>query len=217
MTRVKVCCIRSISEARVAARLGASAIGLVSEMPSGPGVIAEGLIAEIVASVPLGVETFLLTSRTDPDEIVAQQQRCGASTVQLCDALAPGAHATLRRALPGVNIVQVVHVTGEASIAEAVAASEQVHRLLLDSGNPALPVKELGGTGRAHDWRLSARIVRESSVPVYLAGGLGPDNVADAIRTVRPFGVDVCSGVRTGGALDADKLSRFMERVAARR
>ena len=215
MTRIKICCIRSVEEARLAIRLGASALGLVSEMPSGPGVISERVITEIASATPPPIGTFLLTSRTDPEEIIAQQQRCRANAVQLCDRLAPGTHARLRESLPGISIVQVVHVAGEASFAEALEASRTADALLLDSGNPELAVKELGGTGRTHDWAISARIVAASAVPVFLAGGLDAGNVAEAILSVRPFAVDVCSGVRSSGALDETKLSEFMEAVAA--
>jgi phosphoribosylanthranilate isomerase len=215
MTHVKVCCIRSVEEAALAVRLGASALGLVSEMPSGPGVIPEALIAEIAATVPPPIGTFLLTSRTDPAEIVAQQKRCGVNTVQVCDRLPPGSLAIARRSLPGVSLVQVIHVTDEGSLAEAQDAASAADALLLDSGNPSLPVKELGGTGRTHDWALSAEIVKTSRIPVYLAGGLNAENVGEAIRAVRPFGVDLCNGVRTDGALDERKLVQFMAAVAA--
>lgn len=214
MTRVKVCCIRSVEEARLAVRLGASALGLVSEMPSGPGVIPEALIAEIAAAVPPRIGTFLLTSRADPAEIVAQQKRCRVHTIQICDRLRPGGLATLRAALPGILLVQVIHVRDGASVAEAEDAAREADVLLLDSGNPSLPVKELGGTGRTHDWTLSAEIVKKSRVPVFLAGGLNADNVGEAIRSVRPFGVDLCTGVRTDGALDEIKLARFMSAVS---
>ena len=216
MTRVKICCISSIEEARLAVRLGTSALGLVSEMPSGAGVISEALITEIAVTVPPPVATFLLTSRTDCAEITAQQKRCGVNTVQICDRLAPGVHTELRKALPGISLVQVIHVTGEESVTEALeAAAREVDALLLDSGNQSLLVKELGGTGRTHDWSLSARIVEESPIPVFLAGGLSPANVSEAIRSVRPFGVDVCTGVRTAGALDKRKLLQFIEAVTA--
>ncbi|MCX6559154.1 MAG: phosphoribosylanthranilate isomerase [Candidatus Aminicenantes bacterium] len=215
MIRVKVCCISSVEEARLAVRLGASALGLVSEMPSGPGVISEALIAEIAATVPPPIATFLLTSRIDPKEIVAQQKRCGVNTIQMCDRLPSGAYAKLRKALPGVSLVQVIHVIDAASVEEAVEAAREADALLLDSGNQLLPVKELGGTGRTHDWTLSAEIVKKSRVPVFLAGGLNPENVVEAIREVRPFAVDLCSGVRTGGMLDEQKLARFMVAVSA--
>lgn len=206
---VKVCCIGSVQEARLAIRAGASAIGLVSEMPSGAGVIPEERIAEIATSVAGEVETFLLTSLLDPEAIAAQQQRTGASTLQLVDALPAGGLETLRTSLPSVSLVQVVHVLDTASVAEAVRAAPHCDAILLDSGNPRLPVKEFGGTGRVHDWSISRAIVEATEIPVYLAGGLDPGNVAEAIRAVRPAGVDLCTGVRTDGDLDPTKLAAF--------
>lgn len=211
--RVKICCMGSVGEAATAIRLGATAIGLVSRMPSGPGPIEETLITEIVSTVPDTIETFLLTSETSPTSIAAQQRRTGASTLQLVDTVEPGAHFALRGELPGIRLVQVIHVTGDESVGEALGVAPDVDALLLDSGNPRLAVKELGGTGRRHDWSLSRRIVDSSPVPVYLAGGLNAGNVREAIETVRPFGVDVCSGVRTDGRLDEAKLLAFMNAV----
>ena len=146
--RVKVCCISSIAEAALAVRYGASALGLVSAMPSGPGVIEEEAITEITATVPPGVATFLLTSKCDAESIVAQQRRARVNTIQLCDAVEPDCHSRLREALPGIALVQVIHVTGEDSIAEAVVAADNVDAVLLDSGNQKLAVKELGGLRR---------------------------------------------------------------------
>ena len=196
-------------------RVGASALGLVSEMPSGPGVISETLITQIAATVPPPIATYLLTIRTDSAEIIAQQKRCRVNTVQICDRVLPEVYAELRRSLPGVSLVQVIHVTNEESVAEASQAAPAVDALLLDSGNQSLPAKELGGTGRTHDWHVSARIVEKSPVPVFLAGGLDSANVIEAIRSVRPFGVDLCTGVRTVGKLDERKLRQFMDAVAA--
>lgn len=211
--RVKICCIASAEEARLAIECGASAVGLVSQMPSGPGIIEEELIAEIAARVPPPVATFLLTCRQDAAAIVEQQRRCRVNTIQLCDRVSHGVYAELRAELRGVSLVQVVHVGGTESFDEAMAVAGHVDALLLDSGNQTLAVKELGGTGRTHDWRVSRRIVEESPVPVFLAGGLKPENVALAVETVRPFGLDVCSGVRTEGRLDAEKLKRFFAHI----
>lgn len=207
--RVKICCIRDADEARRAIRAGADALGFVSAMPSGPGVIPEERIPEIVRTVPPGVATFLLTSRTDPAQIAAQQRRCGTNTLQLVDRLPEGAHEELRRELPGVSLVQVIHVTGPDSVDEAEALAPRVDALLLDSGNPNAPIKELGGTGRVHDWALSRTIRERVSVPVFLAGGLNPSNVADAVRAVEPFGVDVCSGLRRDERILPDVLESF--------
>ncbi len=213
--RVKICCISSVDEAAMAVEAGASALGLVSHMPSGPGVISEELIAEIASSVPPAIGTFLLTSRQSVDEIVAQQRACRTNTIQLCDHLTRGTHRELKQALPGISIVQVVHVAGPASVEEAVAVAPHVDAILLDSGNQKLAVKELGGTGRTHDWALSRTIRERVNVPLFLAGGLTPENVAEAIAAARPFGLDLCSGVRSRGKLDGDKLGRFFAAVKA--
>ena len=212
--RVKVCCIASVAEAWLAIEHGASAVGLVSAMPSGPGPIPEELIAEIAGTIPPGVSSFLLTCQEDVDAIVDQQRRTRVNTIQVCDRLPPGSYARLREELPGVSLVQVVHVNGPEAVEEAIAIAPEVDAILLDSGNQSLPIKELGGTGRTHDWHLS-RAIRESvAVPLYLAGGLKPENVAAAIREVRPFGVDVCSGLRTEGRLDPQKLTAFFQEIA---
>ena len=182
-------------------------------MPSGPGVIDDATIAGIVAGAPPGVATFLLTSRTDPADIAAQQRRAGADTLQLVDRMASDALRGLRDRCPGVTLVQVVHVLDAGAVDEAVAVAPHVDAVLLDSGNPDLAVKQLGGTGRTHDWTHSRAIVDRVDGPVYLAGGLRPSNVREAVRAVRPFGVDVCSGVRREGRLDAERLRRFMRGV----
>lgn len=215
--RVKICCIGSIDEAWMAIDHGASSLGLVSEMPSGPGPIPEDLIKEIAAVIPPGISSFLLTCRQNVDEIIGQQKRLGVNTIQLCDRLEKGSHKQLRKSLPGVSLVQVIHVTGPESVEEAVAVAPNVNAILLDSGNQTLAIKELGGTGRVHDWQVSARIREAVEIPLFLAGGLNPANVAEAINHVRPFGVDVCSGLRTEGKLDEEKLGAFFKAIANNR
>jgi len=207
--RVKICCIASVAEAWMAIEHGASAIGLVSAMPSGPGPIPESLIAEIAATVPPGVSSFLLTCQQDAAAIVDQQRRLRVNTIQICDRLPDGSHRELREALPGVSLVQVVHVTGPESVDEAIAVAPHVDAVLLDSGNQSLAIKELGGTGRTHDWSLSRKIREAIDVPMFLAGGLKPHNVAAAIQEVQPYGVDVCSGLRPNGTLDRYKVAEF--------
>ncbi len=211
--QVKICCISSVAEAQLAIRYGAHAVGLVSEMPSGVGVIPDDRICEIAKTIPPGIRSFLLTSRRDPDLIVAQQRETGVDTIQLVDHVDAPDLRRLRISLPDVSLVQVIHVTGASAIANAVSAAPLVDAILLDSGTPDGPVRELGGTGRVHDWEVSARIVAELDCPVFLAGGLRPDNVAQAIRQVRPFGVDVCSGLRPAGFLDEQLLASFFEAV----
>lgn len=213
-TRLKVCCIASVEEALLAIKHGADALGLVGAMPSGPGPIDDELIAKIARTVPPPVATFLLTSETSPEAVIAHVQRTGVNTVQLVDdEVGNEVWTALRSETPATRIVQVVHVCGPESIDYALHAAERVDALLLDSGNPTATLRELGGTGRVHDWAISREIVERSAVPVFLAGGLSSANVADAIQNVGPFGIDLCSGVRTGGKLDAVKLGSLSEAI----
>ena len=211
--RVKVCCISNSDEARLAISYGASALGLVSDMPSGPGIISEDEIATIASTIPPGVSSFLLTSKQDVESIIEQQKKTGVNTIQIVDTLLNGTHQELKEALPGISIVQVIHVNGSDSIDEAKELAPFVDGILLDSGNQSLKIKELGGTGRVHDWSLSREIVQKVKVPIFLAGGLKPKNVTEAIKQVRPYGLDLCSGLRTNGKLDENKLSEFFNEV----
>jgi phosphoribosylanthranilate isomerase len=212
--RIKVCCISSADEARLAIRLGADALGLVGQMPSGPGVIGDNLAAQVVQATPPPIATFMLTSEVTAEGIIAHQQRVGANTIQLVDAVLPDTYAELHRVLPAVKLVQVIHVLNEANITEALqAVANGADALLLDSGNPNLAVKELGGTGRVHNWEISRQIVAQSPVPVFLAGGLNLENARQAVDRVQPFGLDICSGVRTNGHLDEHKLAAFLKAI----
>jgi phosphoribosylanthranilate isomerase len=215
--RIKICCIQDVAEAELAVLHGASALGLVSAMPSGPGPIPEERIAAIARAAPAGVATFLLTALVAADAIAQQHARCGTTTLQLVDRVEARQRAALRRLLPGVEIVQVVHVRGAEALGEAREAAEHADALLLDSGLPDAARKELGGTGRTHDWDTSAAIVRAARVPVWLAGGLREHNVADAVARVRPHGLDLCAGVRAQGRLDAALLQRFVRAARAAR
>jgi phosphoribosylanthranilate isomerase len=208
--RIKICCISSIEEAKLAIKYGANALGFVSAMPSGAGIIDEKLIPEIVSTIAPPTATFLLTSSVKAGDIIPQILRCKTNTVQLVDRVEHGVYKQIQRELPWIKIVQVIHINDKDSIKEAEIIAPFVDALLLDSGNQSLPVKELGGTGRVHDWSISKRICEIIDKPVFLAGGLNFNNVDEAIRLVRPFGVDVCSGLRTNGKLDEEKLKQFI-------
>lgn len=214
-TRVKICCIASIEEAEIALEAGADALGLVSAMPSGPGVISDARIAEVSGWARSRAATVLLTSRQYGAGIAEQLDAARPTIVQLCDALPAAEYRHLRASHPDVALMQVIHVRGDEAVAEASGLARYVDAFLLDSGNPAAAVKELGGTGRVHDWRVSRALCAAVPVPVFLAGGLRPQNVADAVTQVRPFGVDVCSGVRRNGVLDAQLARDFVEAVRA--
>jgi phosphoribosylanthranilate isomerase len=209
MSRLQICCISSIDEARLAIAAGAHALGLVGEMPSGPGPIPDALIREIAAAIPPGVSRFLLSSRETADGLAEHAHIAGVDTLQIVKHIAMTEYPALRRATPGVRLVQVIHVEDDGAVVLARDYAQLADALLLDSGRPSSA--EFGGTGRAHDWRISRRIVSAVEKPVFLAGGLNAENVAEARRHVRPFGIDVCSGVRTDGALDKAKLFAFLE------
>lgn len=211
--RIKICCIQSEMEAKLAIDLGASAIGLVGKMPSGPGPIDDESIRRISEKVPPPIATFLLTSEIKGPSIEDHHSRTATNTIQIVDTPENGTHKYLRQKLANVKRVQVIHVIYEKSIEEASQFFDEADALLLDSGNPYLKVKELGGTGRIHNWEISRKIVDLSPIPVFLAGGLNAENVKEALDVVQPFGVDICSGVRTNGSLDPEKLEKFMRAV----
>lgn len=207
--KVKICCINSIEEAKNAIKKGADAVGLVGNMPSGPGVISDNQIQKIARNVPPPISTFLLTSETTAEGIIEHYKKTLTSTIQIVDSIDRSVYKSIKTELPWVKLVQVIHVIDDGSIAEAKKLSNYVDAILLDSGNPKLAVKELGGTGRIHNWEISAKIRSASDKPVFLAGGINKDNVIQAIETVDPYGIDLCSGVRTNGKLDDKKLKDF--------
>ncbi|HUS03190.1 MAG TPA: phosphoribosylanthranilate isomerase, partial [Chitinophagaceae bacterium] len=189
------------------------AIGLVGRMPSGPGPIDDELIKSIAVKIPPPIATFLLTCETSAEQIIDHHKRTFTNTIQLVDELDSEEYAIIKQAIPSIKLVQVIHVIDESSIEEAIKVSEHADAILLDSGNPKLAIKELGGTGRVHDWKLSRKIKERIQIPLFLAGGLNAGNVRQAIDEVQPYGVDVCSGVRTNGNLDEGKLQAFFEAI----
>ena len=210
---VKICCISSVHEAITAVECGASALGLVSSMPSGPGVISDEQISGILKYVPGNISAFLLTSKITAEGIIEQHRKFNTTAIQLVDEVELNVYEKLKQSLPEIKIVQVVHVTDESSVNYAISVSQFADALLLDSGNPKKEIKELGGTGRVHNWDISRQIREAVTIPVYLAGGLNSGNVINAIKAVEPFGVDLCSGVRTDGKLDIIKLTEFFKKV----
>jgi phosphoribosylanthranilate isomerase len=214
-TRIKICCISSAAEAAMAIDYGADALGLVGKMPSGPGPISDDLIASIAKLIHPPIASFLLTSEQSAVAVIDHVKKVQTNTVQIVDELTGGSYHHIREALPHLKIVQVIHVTGEECIEQALSLHNQVDAILLDSGNPKASIKTLGGTGNTHNWQISRKLVAAVKVPVFLAGGLNADNVREAIETVQPFGVDICSGVRSQGRLDARKLEHFIKSVMA--
>ena len=212
--RVKVSCLRSPEEARRAVSFGAVAIGVASGVPGSDEELADEQVAEITASVREDVGTFLLTALEDPEEIAAKARRCGVNTVQLWEPLPPEGYIKLRRAAPGLSIAQSIHMAEEDAVEQAREAATVADALVLGSTSPEPPFRWTSPHGRTHDWEVSRRIVEAAHIPVILSGGLTSRNVADAVRLVRPYGVEVCSGVRRDGQLDTSLLVQFLESLA---
>ncbi|MFA9205178.1 MAG: phosphoribosylanthranilate isomerase [Burkholderiaceae bacterium] len=209
--KVKICCISSIEEARLAIAYGAAAIGLVGRMPSGPGIITDELIHSIAKTVLPPIDSFLLTSETTAEAIIEHHNKVNTTTIQIVDALSGREYHKIREAIPNVQLVQVIHVLDEKAVQEAIEISEWVDAILLDSGNPNLSTKVLGGTGKTHNWDLSKKIRENISIPTYLAGGINKGNIRKAIDHMQPFGIDLCSSVRTNGQLDESKLEELFK------
>jgi phosphoribosylanthranilate isomerase len=211
--QVKVCCMASAVEARLAVALGADAVGLVGHMPSGPGVIGVAVAAQIAKEVPCGTDTFLLTSATRAKEIAQDLAVCPASAVQIVRHIDPGEYPELIEVAPQVRRIQVVHIEDEGALDLLARYEPFVDAFLLDSGKTFGADQQFGGTGATHNWTISRRFVERTDIPVYLAGGLNSANVFEAITQVRPYGVDLCTGVRTDDQLDPAKLEAFMSEV----
>lgn len=211
--KIKICCISSLEEAFLAIKYGADAIGLVGKMPSGPGIITDELISLIAREIPPPIATFLLTSERKALDIIAHHQKVQTNTIQIVDSLPLEEYAIIRQAIPLVKIVQVIHVLNEKQIDEALEVEPWIDAILLDSGNPNLKVKILGGTGNQHDWKLSRKIREAVKKPVFLAGGINAKNVQQAIDEVNPYGLDLCSSVRTNGQMDVSKMDIFFRAI----
>ena len=190
---------------------GADFIGLVGPMPSGPGILSLDEISQIVRAIPAEATTVLLTSSSDVSAIIADYNQVQTKAIQLVRELSVSELTAVRAALPDVILLAVVHVEDASAIERAKSYEESSDYILLDSGKPTAGI--LGGTGNTHDWSVSKRIVEEVKIPVLLAGGLNAENVNDALEGVNPHGVDLCSGVRTNGHLDPEKLRDFVSQL----
>ena len=131
VTRVKICCISSVDEANIAINNGAWALGLVGNMPSGPGIISDLTIAQIASSVPDHIKTFLLTSETTAEGIIAHHRRTLTDMIQIVDAVDLDVYGVLRKELPEISMVQVMHVIDQSSVNTALEITPHVDYLLI--------------------------------------------------------------------------------------
>ncbi|MEM7506915.1 MAG: phosphoribosylanthranilate isomerase [Pseudomonadota bacterium] len=214
VVKVKICCISSAEEASLARAAGADYLGLVGPMPSGPGTLELDEISAITArmSAEECACAVHLSAAEGAVELAAASRVTGARTLQIVRHVSVEVHRELALIAPDVTRWQVIHVEGTEAVEAISAYSPHVDGFLLDSGTPT--IGRLGGTGKVHDWSISRACVTATWRPVFLAGGLRPENVGEAIRAVRPHGVDICTGVRSDGMLDTQKLRRFLAAIA---
>lgn len=208
MFRVKICGNRTPQDLALAGRTGADAVGLIvgTRHRSEDSLDAQ-LAAALLGSLPALVGSVLVTHLISAEQILALHKIVPTAMIQLHDSIAVAEIDIIRRALPDIALIKAVGVTGETAIATAGTFAPYVDALLLDthSGN------RIGGTGIVHDWSISRRIVAQSRKPVILAGGLRPENLAEAIEAVRPYGVDVNSGVEfPNGDKDPNRVQAFV-------
>jgi len=208
MFQVKLCGIKRLEDACLAVEAGADALGfLVGQTHTSADFIAPLTAKAIAATLPSGVTGVLVTHLTDPGDVLDLAALTGLPAVQLHGEIWPEDLARLRRAAPDLTFLKSFHVTDEAGLDYGDAFAGLVDGFVLDTANPR--TGQIGGTGLTHDWRLSRRIVeRYRSVPVILAGGLNPENVAAAIAAVGPFGVDVNSGTKGSDGFKSEAKAR---------
>ena len=211
MPFIKICGLKTYDEARLALDAGATAFGfLVALNYETADRISPEIAADIIGKLPKTAETVIVTHLTDPDKAADLARYTGAHTLQVHGDMRPAGVRQLVALAPSLRLIKAVHVSGPDSLETAAAYADIAHALLLDTRT----ADRLGGTGRTHDWSISAQIVTAVPVPVYLAGGLTPDNVQRAIETVRPAGVDVNSGVKdSAGGKDRRKVGLFVSRA----
>ncbi len=194
--KTELCGIRNEEDLRIALDADPDAIGLlVGRRHASNDFISVETARALCALLPPFVQPILITHLSEPDEILDIFRAIGPMTIQLHGETTPQQAAILRKELaPSVKIMKSVWLSQTNGYAELSAYLPHVDAFFIDSRNPE--TDQVGGTGLLNDWDLAARFVQESPVPVMLAGGLSPENVADAIRKVRPYGVDVNSGLR---------------------
>ena len=215
MVFVKVCGIQTWEEAGAALACGATALGFLAGLTHrAEDEIGEAAARAIVRRLPAHAAAVLVTHLLDPERVAALAASIGARTVQVHGDMAVADLRRLRALAPrGSRLLKAVHVTGDDALGHALSYAAHADALVLDSRT----ADRLGGTGRTHDWSISARIVDTvAPLPVYLAGGLRPENVAEVVARVRPAGVDVNSGVEdTNGRKDTAKMRAFVARAGA--
>ncbi len=209
LMRTKVCGIRNLQDAMTAINAGADAVGfLVGITHLAEDKISKEDARNIIEKLPPFVSTVLVTHLTDKDEIVELAKYLHVDTVQIHDYIPPEDVKYVREKLYYCKILKAIHVLDRDEALNMVKLFEGCcDALLLDSRTK----ERLGGTGLTHDWNVSREIVEKSSVPVILAGGITDKNSYDAVKKVRPYGIDANSGVEIDGYKSYEKVKAYIE------
>lgn len=211
--RVKICGNKRVEDALEAIRLGADAIGLlVGQEHVSRDFISPLAAASIAKQLPPFCAIALVTDITGVAEILQLVNFIGVNTLQLHGNSSPEDMKLIKKELPYLKIIKSLHIIDEASIGIGKKYIGVADAILLDSFNETK--NQIGGTGKTHNWNISRKIVDEYNTPIILAGGLSPDNVAEAIKFVRPYGVDVNTGTKgENGFKDYKKMEMFIRRA----
>ncbi len=209
-TRVKICGIKTLEDALAAAEAGADELGFHVGLTGARAPLEADNVAKIIAELPENVESVMVTSVTEAEQLIQLARKTGAQVIQLYGDATPETIGDVRKALPGIKVWKVLNVSDESSIEKAKEYQDSADAIALDTLNKETGVR--GGTGKTHDWNISKKIVESISIPVILAGGLNPENVADAVKTVHPYGLDVNSGVSNpDGSKNIEKVKAFVQ------
>jgi len=209
VTRIKVCGIMNQMELSQAVSAGVDAVGFVVEIENSRHRLSADEAALLIKKVPVFTKSVAVIAPNDANEAVELAGRTGADILQVHGSLSPADMLELKGRVHQ-KLVAAVAAGTESKAVQSFAKSADA--ILLDT----LAGGKLGGTGAVHDWNHSAEITKSLnaiSIPVILAGGLKPENVAAAIRTVKPYAVDVSSGTETAGKKDPEKILSFVREV----
>jgi phosphoribosylanthranilate isomerase len=216
---VQIYTMQTVAEAQAVAALGVDNVGVTPSNRGLPGEVDLDTAADICRALRGAATSVALSVETDPAAIGEMVGAVRPDILHLCGPpgqLGPDAVAELRSGLAGLPIMQAVAVTGRESVEVARSYEPVVDYLILDSVDPN--IAGIGAAGEVHDWEVSAAIVAAVAVPVVLAGGLSPENVAAAIAAVRPWGVDSLTHTNRvhhdgGFRKDLDRVASFVDKV----
>lgn len=206
--KVKICGNASLNDLKIALSAGADAVGFITGTNyKSEDAVTKSCAKKLVLSLPPFVASVAVTHLQNPQDLIDIIDETGCSTLQIQNDVSLEDMDIVKNGLPHTKIIKAVHVTGIEAIEKAEMFSKTADAIILDTKTET----RIGGTGITHDWNISAEIVKRLNKPVILAGGLSPSNLAEAIEKVKPYAVDVHSGVKKNGARDFYLTKSFVD------